>query len=254
MGGRILIFDNATGNGGFGIAGNYVDLNYKPANTAPTPNDIVLYGSTTYTVTEWGTSSQAGLSPAAEVFAPGANVTFFETHKGGAEYTPGSLILPFNSHVRFDAATVAAGNVLIGRGSTLTLAPDNESAGNAIGNLWNEGGTLLDYGNLQLGGPGFIQTSDITPGETEVHSGISQWINLGNIVQGSHPEALAFKLFNDTSAPEIGSLIGSAGDGGFAPVLPRVPVGAAAGQESGPWGAFRLTPARSAATGSSWSG
>jgi hypothetical protein len=177
------------------------------------------------------------------VFAPGANVQFDATPPAHS-YVFGSLIEPAASHVSFTDGGMAAGNVLLGPGSTLNLGEVPFGGADAIGNLWNEGGTLIDSASLQLGGPGFLQVSGFTPGETEVHAGINQWINLGNVAQGSQPGFIDFKLFNDTNAVEIGSLIGSAGDGGFTPELAPLPVGAAAGQESGPWGGVSVNTSK----------
>jgi hypothetical protein len=237
----ILIYDNATGDNRFGNAGNYVTPGYQPANAVPTASDIVLYGAATYRVDDFniGGGSTDPMEGAA-VFAPGANVTFDAPDPD--RYTFGSLIQPHGSNVTLKSAGFSIGNVLLGPHSHLTFDEARPGTVDAISNIWNEGGTLTvdPSAGLQLGGPGFLQVSGFTPGETEVHAGTNQWIDLGNITQGSHPEALAFKLFNDTNAPEIGSLIGSAGDGGFAPFLPRVPVGAAAGQESGPWGGVSI--------------
>jgi hypothetical protein len=218
-----LIYDNATGDNLFQDPKNYVNLNYTPANVTPTAADIVLYGAANYTVFGGLNNQPEG----AGVFSPGANVTFADAIQPTPQgFTFGSLLQPYGSNVTFDAQ-VSAGNVLIGRGATLTLngIPNPlqpSTASDAFSNLWNEGGTLDINGvNLQLGGPGFLQTGGFTPGETEVHSGINQWIWLGNVTQGSTVAPLDFNLLNTIypgpgAAPENGSLIG-VGDGGFTP-------------------------------------
>jgi hypothetical protein len=107
----ILIYDNATGDGGFEHKGNYVNLNGTPASAQPNAGDIVLYGSTNYVVNNSDESHGAPTAGAA-VFAPGANVEFFGL-PGYFGYTFGSLIEPAASHVSFVDTPMSAGNVLL---------------------------------------------------------------------------------------------------------------------------------------------
>jgi hypothetical protein len=218
MSGRILIYDNATGDGGFEHKGNYANLNGTPASASPTAADIVLYGSTNYTVNSYDESGGQPTAGAA-VFAPGANVNFVGL-PGYSGYTFGSLLEPAGSYVTVTDTPMSAGKVLLGPGSTLTLGDEPFGGVDAIGNLWNEGGTLVNLGNLRLGGPGFIQTGGFTTSETEIHAGINQWINLGNVAQGSHPAALDFDLLNSTNHAQSGFLFAQ-GDGGFTPNIPQ---------------------------------
>jgi hypothetical protein len=230
-GGRILIYDNATGNDSIGDGRNYVNLNYTLANAAPTAADTVLYGSATYQVIDYPNTGPAFPTVGAAVFAPGANVTFSTVEH--SRYILGSIIQPYGSAVRFNAP-LSAGNVLIGPGASLDLHPGGPGlVYDAISNLWNEGGTLsIDPSvGLQLGGPGFIQTGGIGAHETEVHAGINQWINLGNVAHGSAVAPLDFTLLNETGATEVGFLYGT-GDGGFTPEVPtKAPTGVFAGGE-----------------------
>jgi hypothetical protein len=186
MSGRILIYDNATGDNRFGNAGNYVNLNCQPANTIPGAGDIVLYGAATYSIGDFNIGGgSTGPVEGAAVFAPGANVTFGAPDPD--RYTFGSLIQPYGSNVTLSDAGFSIGNVLLGPGSHLTFGNARPDTVDAISNIWNEGGTLtLSPNNTYLlGGPGFIQSSGITSTETEVHSGDNMWINLGNIAQGA---------------------------------------------------------------------
>jgi hypothetical protein len=235
MSGRILIYDNATGDNAIGDAKNYVNLNGTSAGAAPTPADTVLYGAANYAV-------NVGLNPPSigtAVLAPGANVAFNDFTLPGYELNFGNLFQPYGSHLTFNAQ-VSAGNVLIGPGATLTLdeipapaaGPGGGAGPDTISNLWNTGGTLINHTNLSLGGPGFIQTGGITSSETEVHVGINQWINLGNIIQGSSVSDLDFTLLNGTNQTQVGSLIGQ-GDGGFSAIVPPLPIGVFAHGEHG---------------------
>jgi hypothetical protein len=225
----ILIYDNATGDNRFGNPGNYVTLGYQPANHVPTAADTVLYGTANYLVHDIPTSDPV---IGAAVFAPGANVTFSAAETD--QYTFGSLIQPYGSNVTLQVAGYSIGNVLLGPGSHLTIGSGFPDTLDAIGNLWNEGGTLTLSPNntYQLGGPGFMQTGGITSSETEVHAGINQWINLGNVTQGSILAPLDFTLLNETGATEVGTFTAQ-GDGGFTPQLPRLPIGVFAGGEHG---------------------
>jgi hypothetical protein len=208
--GRVLIYDNASGDNQFGDVKNYVNLNYTPANATPGVPDTVLYGAARYTIE--GSLYNTGIGAA--VLSPGANVTFNDDAPG-AQFSFGNLLQPYGSNLTF-ISNLSAGNVLIGPGATLDLVGNKLVGDDAIHNLWNEGGTLeLNGANLALGGPGFIQTSGITSHETEVNSGINQWIFLGNVKQGS-ALTLDFNLLNGADRIETGSIL-SVGDGGFAP-------------------------------------
>jgi hypothetical protein len=97
-----------------------------------------------------------------------------------------------------------AGTVSLAAGATLDLggAPMDvsEVGPDKIDILHNNGGTFIaptGAGDvpandaLQLGGPGFVQTSGFTQGESEVNNGQGATaINLGAIVQGSTAAAL----------------------------------------------------------------
>jgi hypothetical protein len=184
----------------------------------------VLYGATNYLI-------EGGIPPAdvgTAVLSPGANVTFNDDTPPGGPFTFGNLFQPYNSTLTF-ISNLSAGNVLIGQGATLDLVGNRFVGIDAIGNLWNEGGTLeVNGANLMLGGQGFIQTGGIGAHETEVHSGPNMWINLGNVTQGSHPAALDFNLLNGTNHAESGFLFAQ-GDGGFTPnIQPTVNLGPAA--------------------------
>jgi hypothetical protein len=218
----VLIYTDADTNpylsNSFEDPKNYVEWNgtsTTPASAAPTAADTVLYGAGNYVVTDGGGPDTMG----AAVFVPGANVMFGEGEP--ANYTIGTMWELPNSHVSFGGASVTAGNVVLTQGSTLTLNSVSQSGFDTISNIWNEGGalTLINQANLHLGGPGFVQTGGFTSSETDVHDGTNQWINLGNVAQGSHPAALDFDLQNGTNHAESGFLFAQ-GDGGFTPTLP----------------------------------
>ena len=84
------------------------------------------------------------------------------------------------------AETMHAHNVFLAPGSTLNFGNLPPVGGpDTIDNLYNSG-TLINAtnGNLQLGGPGFVQVGGFQPHESEFGQG-GAILTLGNIAQGS---------------------------------------------------------------------
>jgi hypothetical protein len=107
------------------------------------------------------------------------------------------------------AFRMQAGNVFLANGATLDLFSRPFDGGvDRITNLFNNGGDLIvPTGNdvLQLGGPGFVQTSGFTSGESEI-GGPGAIANLGNIVQGSVAAAIDEIINNAPAGGTFGFL------------------------------------------------
>jgi hypothetical protein len=107
---------------------------------------------------------------------------------------------------------IQAGNVFLAKGATLDLFGPPVDSGflgpDRITNLFNNGGDLIvPTGNdvLQLGGPGFVQTSGFTSGESEI-GGQGAIANLGNIVQGGVAAAIDEMINNAPAGGTFGFL------------------------------------------------
>ena len=112
-----------------------------------------------------------------------------------------------------------ATNVFLAPGSTLNLgdAPPVDGA-DKIDNLFNSG-TLINAttGNLQLGGPGFVQVGGFEPHESEFNNGQQDFINLGNVARGSSLAPVIEDIFNGATpnTPQIWADFATWSDGGF---------------------------------------
>jgi hypothetical protein len=121
---------------------------------------------------------------------------------------------------------IQAGTVTLAAGATLDLGvvPQDisEVGPDEIDILHNNGGTFIAPTGasyqpagtvLQLGGPGFVQTSGFTASESEVNNGLGHTtINLGDILQGSAASAIDL-LINNAAAG--GSFVFQSADHGF---------------------------------------
>jgi hypothetical protein len=207
---------------------------------SPAPGDILVFGGDEppLFMSEIGPDGDAGIG--GFLVMPDVAMTL------GADY-PASFISPENvwlmpgsilggddnlGIIAPETMTIMAG-ATFDAGSLQGAAPiPYEPYRYVIGNVWNDGGALVDasQGELAIGAPGFLQTGGFLSSESNVSDGMGDnWIMLGDIAQGASVGAIVESIWNQTGVSQVGTFAVSGS--GFS--LDMLPVVAAGNQPSG---------------------
>ena len=218
---RVLTYDGPDSQQMFSNPANWRELlTNMTASLPPTSSDILLFGPGSPDLLGDGTGIGSAL------FETGDSTTL--TGIGAAKpFSFSNIWIDPNAALTVSDSAFAADNVSLATNSTLTLGAAPLGGVDTISQLWNEGGSLLNNAKLLtgggsvinnatllIGGPGFVQVGVATPDETNVHTANTDFIELGDVKQGSTVAPIIADLLNGSSTALSGGFV-EWGDGGF---------------------------------------
>ena len=172
--------------------------------TYPDSSDTVIFEPGNYSILYQATAGN---------LIDEGNITFDGGGDSSANFGT-AWVMPGASMTVQDGA-LQAGTVAIFPGAKLNLGVVPFGGYHSITELANLGGSLISTGNLLIGGPGFVQSGVSTPGEMNLSNGSNDWINLGNVAQGSSVAPVVLDILNETGATLSGDFKTWTPVGGF---------------------------------------